>query len=404
MSLKSTTLGDALEDAIVFVDGDWVESKDQDPNGDIRLIQLADIGDGDFINKSLRFLTTAKAKELKCTLLEEGDILIARMPDPLGRACIFPGLNQKCVTVVDVCIVRVNPKKIHNRYLMHALNSNDVRREIERLATGTTRQRISRGNLKTVEIPLPPLEEQKRIADILDKAEALRAKRREAISLINSLTQSIFLEMFGDPVTNQKKWNETLRLDQVAEVSSGITKGRNVKGKATREIPYMAVLNVQDKRLDLTTIKTIAATEEEIEKYKLLENDLLLTEGGDPDKLGRGSLWQNNLPEAIHQNHIFKVRIKDLNKVNPIFLNWLVGSLRGKKYFLKSAKQTTGIATINSTQLKAFPLLLPPIDLQHQFASRVEKIHQTEQTLLQHHGLMENAFASIQQKAFSGQL
>ena len=104
--MKEVTLSKIIGENGVFVDGDWVESKDQDANGNVRLIQLADIGDGVFINKSNRFLTSEKAKELKCTLLKQGDLLIARMPDPLGRACIFPGLNMPCITVVDICIVR----------------------------------------------------------------------------------------------------------------------------------------------------------------------------------------------------------------------------------------------------------------------------------------------------------
>ena len=106
MSMPLVSLGEALRSAEVFTDGDWVESKDQDGDGEVRLVQLADVGDGVFVEKSSRHLTSAKATELRCTLLAAGDILIARMPDPLGRACIFPGSPGPSVTVVDVCIVR----------------------------------------------------------------------------------------------------------------------------------------------------------------------------------------------------------------------------------------------------------------------------------------------------------
>src|ERR1035441_2972954 len=95
------TIPDLVSDDGVFIDGDWVESKDQDPNGDVRLIQLADVGDGAYRDKSDRFMTKAKAEELRCTFLSQGDVLIARMPDPLGRACIFPGDTKPSVTVVD---------------------------------------------------------------------------------------------------------------------------------------------------------------------------------------------------------------------------------------------------------------------------------------------------------------
>src|SRR5207237_2928811 len=99
------TLASLLEDGI-FIDGDWIESKDQDPSGEVRLIQLADVGDGVFRNRSSRVLTMEKAKELRCTFLQPGDVLVARMPDPLGRACIFPGVGRPAVTAVDVCILR----------------------------------------------------------------------------------------------------------------------------------------------------------------------------------------------------------------------------------------------------------------------------------------------------------
>src|SRR5688500_3212237 len=114
------TLSDLIGYEGLFCDGDWVESKDQDPSGDVRLIQLADIGDGRYRDKSNRFLTSVKAAELHCTYIQPGDLLIARMPDPLGRACIFPGDSKASVTVVDVCIVRLS-SPVHPRWLMHQL-------------------------------------------------------------------------------------------------------------------------------------------------------------------------------------------------------------------------------------------------------------------------------------------
>ena len=123
MKWPLTSLATVLKQADVFVDGDWVESKDQNPDGDVRLIQLADVGDGFYIDKSSRFLTSAKAAELRCTFLAPGDVLVARMPDPLGRACIFPGDSKRSVTVVDVCIIRPTPQHQDARWLMHCFNA-----------------------------------------------------------------------------------------------------------------------------------------------------------------------------------------------------------------------------------------------------------------------------------------
>jgi type I restriction enzyme, S subunit len=325
------------------------------------------------------------------------------MPDPLGRACIFPGDSKPSVTVVDVCIIRPDARKHEARWLMHCLNGPDCRSQIAGYATGTTRSRISRSNLGKIRIPLPPLPEQRRIAEILDKADALRAKRRAALAQLDTLTQSIFLEMFGDPATNPKGWPDSMLLGDAAEIVSGVTIGRKLDGRSTRTVRYLAVVNVQDRHLDLSVTKSTEATEDEIQRYRLKRNDLLLTEGGDPDKLGRGTLWGDELPECIHQNHVFRVRLR-FEELTSLFLNWLVGSERGKRYFLRSAKQTTGIASINMTQLRAFPLLVPPLSLQIDFAKRVLAIDELRSA---HRASLTDSntlFASLQHRAFRGEL
>ncbi len=164
-------LGNLIAPDGIFTDGDWVESKDQDPNGEVRLIQLADIADGRFINKSSRFLTHKNAAKLKCTFLQKGDLMVARMPDPLGRCCIFPlDGDRRYVTVVDVCAIRLGSSEIDPRYLMRALNSPVVRTQVTALQSGSTRKRISRKNLATVSVPIPPQSEQRRI---VERVEAL---------------------------------------------------------------------------------------------------------------------------------------------------------------------------------------------------------------------------------------
>jgi type I restriction enzyme S subunit len=167
----------------VFVDGDWVESKDQDPNGDVRLIQLADIGDGVYKNKSQRFLTQKKAIELGCTFLKKGDVLVARMPDPLGRACIFPGDVKKSVTVVDVAIVRPKDEDFDTRWLMYFINAPIFRNTVASMESGSTRKRISRKNLSKILLPVPPDNIQKLIVSEIEKQfsrldEAVAALKR----------------------------------------------------------------------------------------------------------------------------------------------------------------------------------------------------------------------------------
>ena len=205
------TVGDVVTSDGIFTDGDWVETKDQNPNGDVRLIQLADIGDGSFLDKSSRFLTRVKAHELNCTFLAKGDLLVARMPDPLGRCCIFPldGV-ERYVTVVDVCAVRFGTSSIASKYMMYAINSPRMRTAIEALKSGSTRKRISRGNLAHVEIPLAPQNEQLRIVakieelfSELDKGvESLKTARAQ----LNVYRQAVLKHAFEGKLTAQ--WRE----------------------------------------------------------------------------------------------------------------------------------------------------------------------------------------------------
>lgn len=159
-------------------------------------------------------------------------------------------------------------------------------------------------------------------------------------------------------------------LGDVAEIVSGVTLGRRLKGIPTRPVPYLRVANVKDGYLDLAEVYAIEATEAEIGKLRLRYGDLLLTEGGDRDKLGRGTFWRGEIDECLHQNHIFRVRF-DPERFDPFFVSAQIGSPYGKAYFLAHAKQTTGIATINQKVLAAFPLMVPALPEQQRIAARL---------------------------------
>jgi type I restriction enzyme S subunit len=161
----NTTLDELCADGF-FGDGDWVESKDQDPEGEYRLLQLADIGDGIFLNKSDRWMNQEQFIRLGCTKLELNDILIARMPDPISRACLFPDGLPTCATVVDVAIVRTRNETLQ-KFLVLLINSTDFRTEAFSLLTGTTRQRISRGNLAKITFAIPSPEKQIEIVNLI---------------------------------------------------------------------------------------------------------------------------------------------------------------------------------------------------------------------------------------------
>ncbi|MCB0984153.1 MAG: restriction endonuclease subunit S [Ilumatobacter sp.] len=250
---------------------------------------------------------------------------------------------------------------------------------------------------------LPSIEEQRRIAAVLDAADALRAKRRQALAKVDTLTQAIFIDMFGDTVTNSKGWPDVATLGEVSDVRSGITKGRKVSEEVSISVPYLAVSNVQDGHVKTDTLKSIGATSDEIERYALRAGDILLTEGGDPDKLGRGAVWDGRVAPCIHQNHIFRVRVA-VPHMTAEFLSALLSSARGKSYFLRMAKQTTGIASINMAQLRSFPILEPPLALQREYIERMVRLQAQKAAASASLDGHDALFASLQQRAFRGEL
>ena len=155
-------------------------------------------------------------------------------------------------------------------------------------------------------------------------------------------------------------------LEKVAEIKTGVAKGK--KGlKDPIEVPYLRVANVQDGHIDLSEVKTIQIERHQLERYSLQVGDVLMTEGGDFDKLGRGDVWQGQIAPCLNQNHVFAVR-PNKQVLLPYFLAALSGSSYGKTYFLSCAKRSTNLASINSTQLKEFPVLLPPLPEQRKIA------------------------------------
>lgn len=149
-------------------------------------------------------------------------------------------------------------------------------------------------------------------------------------------------------------------MDALTECVSGVAKGRNLKERLTEVVPYLRVANVQQGQLDLTDIKKIVATSAEIEQYRLMSGDLLMTEGGDRDKLGRAAIWREQIPVCIHQNHIFRAR-PYLSNLRSDWLMYVANSEHGRNYFMSKAKQTTNLASINLTQLRSFPVPVPPL-------------------------------------------
>jgi type I restriction enzyme, S subunit len=423
------TIGDLVSEAGVFCDGDWVESEDQDPQGDVRLIQLADVGDGEYRDRSSRFLTSAKARALNCTFLEPGDVLIARMPDPLGRACIFPGDAKRAVTVVDVCIVRTANVGVDHRWLQWFINAPRFRVQVAGLQSGSTRKRISRGNLSTLTLPVPPSGEQCRIVAKIEelfsdldagvaalervranlkryRAAVLKAavEGRPATEPAAKLLERILAERRAKWEQDQlrkfkeagktppKGWKENFEdssaaltdglgslphgwswsnIDRIADVQGGIQK-QPKRAPADNAYPYLRVANVRRDQLLLDDMERFELFPGELERLRLEPNDLLIVEGnGSLTEIGRSAIWRGEIPNCVHQNHI--IRVRPLGGVVTGFVNMYWNSPNGAKRVMAEAASTSGLYTLSVTKVCRLPVPIPPLAEQAEIVAEVDR-------------------------------
>jgi type I restriction enzyme, S subunit len=386
---KTKSLSEVVGDGL-FVDGDWVESKDQDPNGDVRLIQLADIGDGHFRNRSDRFLTNKKAMELGCTFLENGDLLVARMPDPLGRACVFPGDKKKSVTVVDVCVIRTTD--VNHRWLMHAINSPQFRADVESLQSGSTRKRISRKNLEKIELPVPSLPEQERIVakieELFTQLEAGTSALAKVQAGLRRYKASVLKAAVSGDLTPHPPFPagkggaggigqlpDGWRWVALEELIQHLTSGSRGWAKYYSDSGSLFVRVGNFHRLSTTIdlAKIIFVNEPrgaESNRTRLQLKDLLITMTADVGMVGivdeKTLRWGN----AYINQHVGLVRLKEPDFVE--YIAYALASEIGQKQFREKQYGATKTG-LNFEDIKSLQIPLPPLDEQRRIVAEVER-------------------------------
>lgn len=319
------------------------------------------------ISTSVDRISAEAVSKYRLRLFPSGSILI-----PKSGASV--NLNHRAMLGCDsyvvshLAVIVPNRKQVLPEYLYFWSLSYDPRSQ----AQTTSLPSLPLSLIKAALIPVPPLVEQRRIVDILSRAEGIVRLRREAEKKAAELIPALFFDTFGDPATNPKGWSEH-RLGDIADVVSGVTKGRKFGDKKTVEVPYLRVANVQDGHVDLTQVKAIEVLPRDVEQLALQRGDVVMTEGGDFDKLGRGALWEHDIPNCIHQNHVFRVRLSQSIALPEFFVTYLQAS-KAREYFLRSAKRTTNLASINMTQLRKLPVVLPSLEVQYKFVERFNAI------------------------------
>ncbi len=374
-----------LGDVADYVNGAAFKGSDWDGCGR-RIIRIQNLNDA-----SKPFNRTSK--EVKdSVLVRPGDLLVSWSAS-LG-VYEWEGPDE---AVLNQHIFRVVPNSdvVDKRYLRWVLEWSLVR--LERQVHGATMKHLTRGKFLDTEIPLPPIEEQRRIAAVLDAADALRAKRREAIAKLDTLTQAIFIDMFGDPEFT------VADLADVAEVQGGlqVSSKRSVN---PIEVPYLRVANVYRGFLDLGEIKMLHVTQKELNRTRLVPGDLLVVEGhGNPSEIGRVGQWDGSIDPCVHQNHLIRVRC-DTGLVEPTYVEVFLNSRKGRRALLRAANTTSGLNTISTGDVRTVALPIPGLIEQRRFVAAAESAVQRRRSLADHQRKLDTLFSSLQQRAFRGEL
>lgn len=362
-----------------------------------KYLRAANVGWDGLILDDVKCMNFTNA-EMASFRLEPGDLLLneaSGSPREVGKPAIWQGEIDDCAFQNTLLRVRPGPD-IDARYLLHFFKHEAAKGAFARGARGVGIHHLGREALARWPVPLPPLDEQRRIAAILDQADALRAKRRQVLLRLGELTKAFFVDMFADIPP-------TAVLGECGEIQGGL-QVTSKRDNLPVEFPYLRVANVYRGRLDLSDVKTIRATRAEAERARLMSGDLLFVEGhGNPDEVGRVAVWDGSIPNCLHQNHLIRVRLDDTVLLPAFAVAWF-NSTAGASHFRRAGKTTSGLNTISTNTVRCAPVPIPSMKKQHAFSKVMRQVDCQAKRWKKSIGQLDALFASLVYRAFSGKL
>jgi len=286
--------------------------------------------------------------------------------------------------------------KLDQKYLWHWLKN--IAPLLKSKGKGATFLQVTKEDICSLEIPLPPLAEQRRIASILDKADKLRQKRQQAIEKLDQLLQATFIDMFGDPVSNPKGW-DLKSVGEVSESKLGKMLDKKKQSSEKDQYKYLRNANVKWFKFDLSDLLEMEFNEKDRKNCELKFGDILVCEGGEP---GRAAIWKNDLENCFFQKALHRVRLNTA-QILPEYFVWLFWFYAKNGGFDDHITVAT-IAHLTGIKMKAMQIPIPPISLQEEFQKKINEIEVLKTKHESSSKLVENLFISLQNQAFSGNL
>ena len=359
--------------------------------GDHPWLAISDMGRSKEIRTTKEGITEAAIDTCNMRLVNPGTVLFS-FKLSIGKVGIasVPLFTNEAIASLPIFDSGI----LCEGFLIHALEKVSQKLVGDRAAMGMT---LNKASLAEIQIPLPPLEEQRRIAAILDKASAIRSCSEKAARNAADIKASLFDEAF---IAHDRHGHwEQLALGELCDVQGGL-QVTSARSAMPIRVPYLRVANVLRGRLDLAEIKEINCSQPELDRTRLQPKDLLVVEGhGNPNEIGRVAMWTEQPGEMVHQNHLIRVRSK-ASSLDPEFLCFYLNSRMGRRHLLKRANTTSGLNTISTSVVKSAPIIVPPIDEQRSFCETIKNIAQLEASLLVSSALHAQLFRSLLSESF----
>jgi type I restriction enzyme, S subunit len=335
----------------------------------------------------------------KTRYVERGDFLWTNSMS-FGRPYIMA--TDGCIHDGWLVLKPRNGSLVYPDYFYHLLGSDAIYKQFAARAGGSTVKNLNSEIVSSIEVRLPPFDEQRRIAAILDKADALRLKRKQTSELLDGLAQSIFLEMFGNPAENPKNY-EVLAFESLLEISPNFG-SMNPPQKERLEWISLRVANIQNWALSLEDLKYIDLRDEDVDRHTLRDGDIILARAiASEEHLGKCVVVRPAGRKWAFDSHLMRIRLNQ-NIVDPVYARELFRTPGGRQIFLRSTRKTTVQYNINTKELRALRIPVPPISLQRVFVSRVGQLGALEALGRNSRLEIDDLFSSLQHRAFSGQL
>ena len=335
----------------------------------------------------------------KCCV-QPDDVLLSKIVPHIRRCWIVPSPSGDYRQIGSGEWIIFRSDKIYSPYLKHFLTSDVFHKQFMNTTAGVggSLMRARPAEVERIEIPLPPLTEQKRIAAILDKADGIRRKRQQAIQLADEFLRSVFLDMFGDPVTNPKGWEVKQLKDQIRHANNGLSRRRKEPENIGSIVLRLQDVHYEGIRFE-KNLNRITLDDSERDRYLLQIGDILFIRvNGNPDYVGRSAVFNGYSEPVYHNDHL--IRIKVSNAYKPEFLSYCFNHKGGRNIISSQIKTSAGQHTISQGGIETLHFYLPPIGLQEKFISIQKKIN----SILFDIQRTNDLFFSISQKAFAGKL